>query len=282
MGLRKPNKGEDFGFKPEEESFGFEEDNPSKQRASKLDLLKQFNEAGHKTAMPGFAQDALHAGTGLLDEVTLKNLQYSPEFQDAISAAKTESPTSFNVGKGAGMLGLGAGMAALPGGLPAMVLAGGAQGALERPGNNLSLEEDALRRAENAGRGAATSLGLGVVGKGLSKVGDYAMQKAVGAKELIPGMGNRIADEGLIGTRGMMRGQIQRAPGVEPGIMGRITDFMGLTNKLPAREASLNKVIPQMTGNVSNIPSVDAISREGAMLVPKNINIPIFLSIDCI
>lgn len=252
-------------------------ESPSDRRANSrpLDLVKEFNRTGEKMRAPEGVMDAVRGATGTIDRVTGGNLRYFGPTKGLLEESERESPTSFKAGSAAGEVGKGVGMAFLPGGLPAQVLAGSALGFFEKPEGTIDISEDLAARAKNAGTAGAATLTLGAGGKILGKAGDYAMQKAVGAKELIPGMGTRIANEGLIGTKGMMRRQIERPEGVEPGLMGKITDFMGLTNKLPAREKALQAQIPKMKGQISSNPSVDAISSEGSKLVPRNPAIPI-------
>jgi hypothetical protein len=88
----------------------------------------------------------------------------------------------------------------------------GAQGALYNPGDEkgviapLQLKD----RAVNGVTSAAFGAGSAAAQAGLAKSGDYLMQKAVGMKKYIPGVGEKLADEGLIGTKGMMAKQAQR------------------------------------------------------------------------
>lgn len=62
--------------------------------------------------------------------------------------------------------------------------------------------------AQGAGEGLA-SIFRGI-GKGASRVGDILMQKAAGIPKLIPGVGNTLAEEGIVGTRGMMQNQVEK------------------------------------------------------------------------
>lgn len=63
-------------------------------------------------------------------------------------------------------------------------------------------------RLKGAGIGALGSAGGELASKALGKVGDVAMQAAVGRKKYTPGVGLKLADEGLIGTKGMMADQV--------------------------------------------------------------------------
>lgn len=57
--------------------------------------------------------------------------------------------------------------------------------------------------------------GVGAAGQGISaalrKSGDAAMQQAVGRTKYTPGVGEELADEGIWGTRGMMKEQVKGA-----------------------------------------------------------------------
>lgn len=65
-------------------------------------------------------------------------------------------------------------------------------------------------RGTGAALGAGFSGGLGLAGKTLGKTGDVLMQAAVGRKKYTPGVGTELADQGLIGTQGMLRDQTAR------------------------------------------------------------------------
>ncbi len=74
-----------------------------------------------------------------------------------------------------------------------------------------------LKMAFESGQGdAAKAAGepiaklAGMIGRGVTKGGDYLMQKAVGIKRYIPGVGETLADEGVVGTRSMMRKQVEQ------------------------------------------------------------------------
>lgn len=228
--------------------------NPSQKRAARLgdkplDLMEEYRQAGYRQANGDTSiTDYL---TGLIDKATLGNLQYFPKWKEQVTHSDEDSPRSMKLGRGTAVGAMGLGSAILlPTGLPAAVAAGAGQGALENPGENLTLGEDFMGRAKNAGKGAAVSLGLGLAGKGLAKAGDYAMQKAVGAKEYISGLGNRMADEGLIGTKGMMRKQIE--------------------NKLPLRERDLTAAIQSMQQKpISNAAAEAALRTKASGYMPK-------------
>lgn len=272
---------DDVPAKAKPRSLSIEEmaaDDPSASRAIKgnvpLDLMGEYKNLINKAGTED--SPILDAGTGFIDKITRGNLQYSPKWREQVAQSQMNSPKAMTIGGGAANAVTGLGTTILgPAGLPAALMMGGAQGGLEKPEGNLPLIQDLSERGGNAAKAAALTLGLHGGAKILTKGGDWAMQKAVGAKDYIEGMGNRMANEGLWGTKGMMRSQIDRPEGVNPGLIGKITDYLRMTGKLPAREASLDKIMPQVQGKISVVPSVDAISREGALLTPKNPGIPI-------
>lgn len=89
------------------------------------------------------------------------------------------------------------------GGVLGGALEGGAMGAAQTPGS----VEDKLKGFLTGG---ALQGGIGAVGKALGKVGDVAMQTAVNRKKYTPGVGTGLAEEGLWGTEGMLKGQVKR------------------------------------------------------------------------
>lgn len=207
--------------------------NPSAARG-KLSLARRV---GGAMFPPLAIANAIEEGGGspvaasahALDTVTLGNARYFDRAKAYLNKTEKEYPGSANIGKGAGIAGL-TGASMLAGGLPAMVAAGAVQGLATKPEGENSLPEDFKKRAKNSAISATTSLAFGAAGKGLSKAGDRLMQKAVNAKEYVKGMGTRMADEGLIGTKGMMKGQI--------------------ASKLPKREAELTNATRQVKGMV--------------------------------
>lgn len=65
-----------------------------------------------------------------------------------------------------------------------------------------------LGNVSNTARAAAPGLAQ-LLGKPFGSAGDYLMQKAAGMKKYIPGVGKTMADEGMIGTKGMLRKQAE-------------------------------------------------------------------------
>jgi len=121
---------------------------------------------------------------------------------------------------------------------------GGVQGAVTD-------RENPLR---GAAIGAGTSLGGDALGSLLGKSGDRAMQWAVGRKKYTPGVGTELADQGLVGTKNMMRDQTQKR---------------------------LAKVGGQMSSVADEIPAIDArkigreiIDSESAAYTGRGINTP--------
>lgn len=77
---------------------------------------------------------------------------------------------------------------------------------------------------EGAMFGALTGVGGEALSGLLGKGGDALMQASVGQSHYTPGMGTALADEGLIGTKGMMRGQVNRALSNRGEEINRIAD----------------------------------------------------------
>lgn len=71
----------------------------------------------------------------------------------------------------------------------------------------------AMQMGMGPGLNAAADSALAPILKGAGKLigrgGDVLLQKAVGLKRYIPGLGDTLADEGVIGTKGMMRKQVE-------------------------------------------------------------------------
>lgn len=58
------------------------------------------------------------------------------------------------------------------------------------------------------------------------KFGDWAMQKAVGMKKFIPGVGKTLADEGVVGTRNMMANQVESAMAKRGSEIGNLSSSL--------------------------------------------------------
>lgn len=260
--VAKDSSAEDFGFKPEgEDDFGFkEEKNPSEVRAARYkdSVGAPMNNRNTFTDEPGLRGAGLSSttmrsgGAALLDALggssdavtrnaadvlTGGNLQYSPENAKELSNSRALYPKSSFGGKVAGTAGIMSAAAALPATIATPVLAGGAQGFIEKPaGDEFNLPER-LQNAKNSAIIAGLLQGGAAAG---GKAGDWLMQKAVGAREYIPGLGTKIADEGLIGTKGMMEGQVDDA--------------------LPEARAVTNSAAAAMPGRFSPYESAKSVS----------------------
>lgn len=96
---------------------------------------------------------------------------------------------------------------------------GAMQGAIDNPGD----------RASGALKGGLIGGALGAGSEGIAKLlkggGDVAMQAAVGRKKYTPGVGTTLADEGIAGTKSMMRGQVKR------GLENRGSQMKSLTSE---------------------------------------------------
>ncbi len=229
--------------------------------AGNMDLLKKFKEVGYKTMLPEPVNDALNGGLGSVDELTLHNLQYSPKWKNAIDAAEKDSPTMMGIGRGTGLLGLAGASFLLPGG---PIIQSGIQGALTKPADDLSGAQDLKQRGIDAAAGSAMGGAMQLGGNALKRAGDWGMKRATGIRKAAEGMGNRIADEGIWGTKSMMRNQAQR--------------------KIDISEQALNDAINQMTGTISpnaparairnnTLPYIPQIGGSGPLPLPSE-NIP--------
>lgn len=115
--------------------------------------------------------------------------------------------------------------------------------------------KEAAMNAGAAGEGGAASGGEAVsklaslLGKGASKAGDFLMQRAVGLKNYIPGLGETLANQGVIGTKGMMRSQVSQG--------------METTGK------QINKLARDIPA-VSTQPIAEQLGNEAAKLVGPN------------
>lgn len=80
---------------------------------------------------------------------------------------------------------------------------------------------------------------VGPLGKMLRSGGDSLMQKAVGMAKGVPGLGEQLAEQGLIGTKSVMRGQAERGLASSGG---NISDLASqIPNPIP-QDAVANKL----------------------------------------
>lgn len=91
-------------------------------------------------------------------------------------------------------------------------------------------------------KGGAIGAGLQGVGEAAGKIGDYLMQRSVGLRRYTPGIGTSLADQGVIGTKGMMANQVD--------------------NKLAAEEDSLQGLVKDLSGTVNSKEIADAVSQK--------------------
>lgn len=117
---------------------------------------------------------------------------------------------------------------------------GAVRGAMKEPAEGET-------RLGNAGSEAALSGGLAAggeaIGSGSSKVADWLMQKASGMKKYIPGVGTRLVDQGLAGTKSMMANQVDEA--------------------LPEAEKKVQGIVKGIPENIEPHSLKDAIMRQG-------------------
>lgn len=191
----------------------------SHQRAAfaKGDLMGGVKEARALMEPPEFVNDALAAAGGFIDRVTRGNLRGNKTFQDQMTRDETMSPTSHMLGQGAGEAAYGLANLYAPAAAPAKIaaaipgastltrmLVGAGLGAAEKPAEGDS-------RLENAGYGAATSLGMDALG-GIGRFsGDRLMQLAIGKTRMQPGLGESLIKENVWApTRDGMKNQVAR------------------------------------------------------------------------
>jgi hypothetical protein len=179
-------------------------------------------------------------------------------------ALEKSNPTASMLGKGAGIAAtmlVPGGAAAKGAGLVKSALAAGTsgavQGALYNPGDEKGVVHNPLEgdfqgdaRAANAATGFLTGAGGTVAGKALGKVGDVAMQRAVGRKKYTPGVGTTLADEGIIGTKGMMQKQV--------------------ASKMSSRGDEISDLVDSIPGQIDSDPIAASVRGEAAKFMPRS------------
>lgn len=256
MAKNKPAKKDDWEDLPvENDDWEDVPSNPSERRASMSLARRAAATVLPPVAIANFLEEVTggspkDAAIAAADTATLGNLRYSDRARKEIERGERESPGSTKFGRGAGYAGLAGASMLAPSTIPAMVTIGGAQGLLTKPEGDNDLGEDIQKRGKQGLIGAGTSAAVGALAKGAGMIGDRVMQKAVNTKDYIKGMGKRMADEGLIGTRGMMRNQIAK--------------------KLPKREAKLTEATRNVRGVVRPGPVARQIQDEGERYIPKS------------
>lgn len=83
-------------------------------------------------------------------------------------------------------------------------------------GHGNEIAEAAAANFAPAGEGTGLMSLLGEK-TGLNKIPDYLMQKAIGMKKLVPGLGTNLLDQGVVGTKGMMQRQVSSKLAEEGG-----------------------------------------------------------------
>lgn len=204
-----------------------------------------------KGGIAGMLMDAMGgssgaAARGMANTASLGNIS-PPQMKDDASQFPMSSMAGKAAGMGATMAATGAPVAAMESGLGrvgASAAANGLSGFLQKPSGEDTLEA----RGKDAGVGALIGAGAQGLGEGAGKAGDYLMQKAVGMRKYVPGMGTRIADEGLIGTKGMMARQ------ADTGIQGH--------------EKDLQSAVGQLQGNIEPESLADALRAKAGKYTP--------------
>lgn len=129
--------------------------------------------------------------------------------------------------QGMGILGK-AGMSALAGGTTA-----------EASGDP---ENSPIDKLSNFLKGGMVGGLLQGAGSALGKMGDFTMQKSVGMRKYTPGVGTSLADQGVIGTKGMMANQVE--------------------SKLSEQESKLQDIVQSLKGTVNSKEIADAVSQK--------------------
>lgn len=135
----------------------------------------------------------------------------------------------------AGTASLGRAIPRLAGTIPGAIAEGASMGAAQAP------EGDRLKGAL---LGGGIQGGMTGIGKLLGKGGDVAMQIGVGRKKFTPGVGTELADEGLIGTQGMMQRQ------TEKGLRRVGGEMSDVASQIP--EIDARKIGQEMTGELTS------------------------------
>lgn len=137
-----------------------------------------------------------------------------------------------------------------PAGALARIGVGAAAGAAENATNRNDPRSLLERSTMGALRGGTIGAGGELVAKGAGKAADWAMQKAVGIKKYIPGVGNTLVDEGMVGTKNMMAGQAE--------------------SRLAAAENELQNAAASIPGTRPTNQLADAATQRGNKLVTPN------------
>lgn len=123
---------------------------------------------------------------------------------------------------------------------PRRVALGAAQGAVSDPEHPI----------KGAAKGGLWALGGEVVSKGLEKGGDVLMQLGVGRKKYTPGVGTTLAEEGLVGTKGMLKGQTER------GLQRRGEDIRDAVAAIDPRKGISAAAVAEGVENAASRPLI--------------------------
>lgn len=189
----------------------------------------------------------------LANGMSLGNIsQYSPGFRRDLLYQNKEFPNSANLGKIGAVAGIGSAAGSLAplrvaGDLtatmsaPSLAASGGinitpaiasaAQGFLEAPGNIEGTRDDLYKRLSSVPAAAAMGVGAQALGGMAGSGGDRLMQRAVGRNRYTPGVGQELADQGVWGTRGMMKNQVASA---KSNVYDQMNDLVSQQNNFNA------------------------------------------------
>jgi hypothetical protein len=147
------------------------------------------------------------------------------------------------VGTGLALGGAGGAMAEGAGMAGRAAINAGASGLQKYFGNMMDGSKDPTQGVlGSAALGGAASAGLDSVSGGASKISDWLMQKAVGMKKYMPGVGNNLVDQGVWGTKSGMAEQV-------PDLLAK-------------EEGKLQDTVQGLTGTVNSKEIADAISNK--------------------
>jgi cation transport regulator ChaB len=96
--------------------------------------------------------------------------------------------------------------------------------------------------------GGSIQGGMSGIGKLLGKTGDVSMQAAVGRKKYTPGVGTELADQGVIGTKRMMSGQVANRLGTVGKEMADIAETIPSVNSRAIGKELLDEAMGPYTG----------------------------------
>lgn len=120
-------------------------------------------------------------------------------------------------------------------------------------------------RTKGALMGGGVQGGLSGLAKLLGKAGDVAMQVGVGRKKYTPGVGTELADQGLVGTRGMMRKQAEKRLGAVGQEMGDIASQIPEIDARRIGEEMSSELVAPLTGGGQIAPSARDLGTVGQL-----------------